>query len=211
MTDAAILSTGSYVPENTVHNETLDQFTKASQMLISQKTGVISRRHAGADQCTSDLALQAALRCLQRIDFSPGKLEAIMLSTSSPDRIQPATAVRLQHLLGAVNAFAFDINSVCSGSTYGIALSRALIRSGMCTNVLFVAAELYSKILNPKDFATFPYFGDGSFSHEPKKIKACLYPFFTPMAASTRPSAFREAAPCCPSTPCRMPKRPFFR
>jgi 3-oxoacyl-[acyl-carrier-protein] synthase-3 len=162
MTEAAILSTGSYVPENTVHNEALDQFTKASQLLISQKTGVISRRHAGADQCTSDLALQAALRCLQRIDFSPGKLDAIMLSTSSPDRIQPATAVRLQYLLGAVNAFAFDINSVCSGSTYGIALSRALIRSGTCTNVLFVAAELYSKILNPKDFATFPYFGDGS-------------------------------------------------
>ena len=162
MANAAIHSTGSYVPANTVHNEALDQFTKASQLLISQKTGVISRRHADPDQCTSDLALQAARRCLERGDFSPARLEAIILSTSSPDRIQPATAVRLQHLLGAVNAFAFDINSVCSGSTYGIALSHSLIRSGMCTNVLFVAAELYSKILNPKDFATFPYFGDGA-------------------------------------------------
>jgi 3-oxoacyl-[acyl-carrier-protein] synthase III len=162
MANAAIKATGSYVPENTIHNEALEQFPKTAQLLISQKTGVISRRHADPDQCTSDLALPAARRCLEKGDFAPGKVEAIILSTSSPDRIQPATAVRLQYLLEAVNAFAFDINSVCSGSTYGIALAQSLIRSGMCTNVLYVAAEIYSKILNPKDFATFPYFGDGS-------------------------------------------------
>jgi 3-oxoacyl-[acyl-carrier-protein] synthase III len=160
--NAAISATGGYVPENTVHNEALDQFPKAAQLLISQKTGVFSRRHAGPDQCTSDLALPAARRCLEKGDFPPEKVEAIILSTSSPDRIQPATAARLQHLLGAVNAFAFDINSVCSGSTFGIALAQSLIRSEFCTNVLYVAAEVYSKILNPKDFATFPYFGDGS-------------------------------------------------
>jgi 3-oxoacyl-[acyl-carrier-protein] synthase-3 len=162
MPNAAISATGSYVPENMVHNEALDQFPKAAQLLISQKTGVISRRHAAPDQCTSDLALPAARRCLEKSDFAPANVEAIILSTSSPDRIQPATAARLQHLLGAVNAFAFDINSVCSGSTYGIALAQALIRSETCSNVLYVAAEIYSKILNPKDFATFPYFGDGS-------------------------------------------------
>ncbi|MEJ2638669.1 MAG: ketoacyl-ACP synthase III [Desulfosarcinaceae bacterium] len=162
MVNAVIRATGSYVPENTLHNEALDQFPKTAQLLISQKTGVISRRHADAGQCTSDLALIAARRCLEAGDFAPRKVAAIIVSTSSPDRIQPATATRLQHLLGAVNAFAFDINSVCSGSTYGIALANALIRSGTCANVLFVAAEVYSKILNPRDFATFPYFGDGS-------------------------------------------------
>ncbi len=162
MANAAIKGTGSHVPANAVHNEALDQFPKAAQLLISQKTGVICRRHADWGQCTSDLALLAAQRCLEQSDFPPGRVEGIILATSSPDRIQPATAARLQHLLNAVNAFAFDINSVCSGSTYGIALSQSLIRSGACSNVLFVAAELYSKILNPKDFATFPYFGDGS-------------------------------------------------
>lgn len=162
MCNAAVKTTGSYVPEHNVHNEALDQFPKPAQLLISQKTGVFCRRHAGTDQCTSDLALAAAERCLKRIDFPPEKVEAIMLSTSSPDRIQPATAARLQHLLGAEKAFAFDINSVCSGSTYGIALAQSLIASKMCTNVLFIAAEVYSKILNPKDFSTFPYFGDGS-------------------------------------------------
>jgi 3-oxoacyl-[acyl-carrier-protein] synthase-3 len=68
----------------------------------------------------------------------------------------------VQHLIGASNAFAFDMNSVCSGSTYGIALSTAMIRSGQCENVLFIAAEVYSKILNKKDFSTYPFFGDGS-------------------------------------------------
>jgi 3-oxoacyl-[acyl-carrier-protein] synthase-3 len=68
----------------------------------------------------------------------------------------------VQYLLKATNAFAFDINSVCSGSTYGIALAQSFIRSGICANVLYVASEIYSKILNPKDFSTFPYFGDGA-------------------------------------------------
>jgi len=162
MPNAAIIGTGRYIPEGTIHNEALDQFPKTAQLIISQKTGVFCRHHAHRDQCTSDLAFKAAEKCLQRCDFSPQKVDAIILSTSSPDRIQPATATRLQHLLRATKAFAFDINSVCSGSTYGIALSQALIKSETCQNVLFVAAEIYSKILNPKDFATFPYFGDGA-------------------------------------------------
>lgn len=162
MPNAAIKATGSYVPDHTIHNEALDQFSNAARLLISQKTGVFCRHHAGSNQCTSDLAFQAARRCLKQADLSENKIEAIMLSTSSPDRLQPATATRLQHLLGAANAFAFDINSVCSGSAYGIAMAQALISSGMCTNVLFIAAEVYSKILNPKDFSTFPYFGDGA-------------------------------------------------
>jgi 3-oxoacyl-[acyl-carrier-protein] synthase-3 len=162
MPNAAIKGTGSYLPEGTIHNEALDQFSKTAKLIISQKTGVFCRHHASPEQCTSDIAFKAAEKCLQRSDFPPQKVEAIILSTSSPDRIQPATATRLQHLLKAVNAFAFDINSVCSGSTYGIALAQSLIRSGMCTNVLFVASEIYSKILDPKDFSTFPYFGDGA-------------------------------------------------
>jgi 3-oxoacyl-[acyl-carrier-protein] synthase-3 len=162
MYNAVIEATGSYIPEHTVHNEDLEQFPDLAKMLISQKTGVFCRRHAEYSQCTSDLALEAARRCLDRINFPANEVEAIVLSTSSPDRIQPATATRLQYLLGAGNAFAFDINSVCSGSTYGIALSNAIIRSGTCRNVLFTAAEAYSKILNPKDFSTYPYFGDGA-------------------------------------------------
>ena len=162
MYNAVIRSTGSYLPEHTIHNEQLDQFPKTAKMLISQKTGVFCRRHTQPDQCTSDLALEAAKLCLDRTDLQADQIEAIVLSTSSPDRILPATAARLQYLLAAHKAFAFDINAVCSGSTYGIALAQAMIRSGTCSNVLLVAAEAYSKFLNPKDFSTYPYFGDGA-------------------------------------------------
>jgi 3-oxoacyl-[acyl-carrier-protein] synthase-3 len=162
MPNAALKATGSYVPDQTIHNEALEQFSNAARLMISQKTGVFCRHHAASGQCTSDLALEAARRCLAQADLAENKVEAIMLSTSSPDRLQPATATRLQYLLGASNAFAFDINSVCSGSTYGIALAHSLIQSGLCSNLLFIAAEVYSKILNPKDFSTFPYFGDGA-------------------------------------------------
>ena len=76
--------------------------------------------------------------------------------------MQPPTATRTQAALGAPQAFAFDMNSVCAGSTYGICMADALIRSERFENILFIAAEMYSKILNPNDFGTAPYFGDGA-------------------------------------------------
>lgn len=162
MDRAAILSTGSYLPPTFLHNEELNQFPDTSKLMVSQKTGVFARRQAKSDQCTSDLAHEAARCCLTRIGFDATDIDGIIVSTSSPDRMQPATATRVQHLLGAEKAFAFDINSVCSGSTYGIALADAMVRSGLCRHLLFVAAEVYSRILNPKDFSTFPFFGDGA-------------------------------------------------
>lgn len=162
MRGCAIYSTGSYLPKNIIHNEDFEQFPETSKFIISQKTGVFSRRSADETECTSDLAVKAAGKCLDKIGFPAENIEGIIVSTSSPDRIQPATATRVQFLLGANKAFAFDINSVCSGSTYGIALATAMIRSGFNDNILFVASEVYSKILNKKDFSTYPFFGDGS-------------------------------------------------
>jgi 3-oxoacyl-[acyl-carrier-protein] synthase-3 len=162
MKGSAILSTGSYLPETFTHNEDLNQFPKSAKFLISQKTGVFARRYASEDECTSDLAVRAGHRCLEKIDFPADRVDGIIVSTSSPDRSQPATATRVQHLMGAEQAFAFDINSVCSGSTFGIAMADSLIKSGQCDNILFIASEVYSRILNKKDFSTYPYFGDGS-------------------------------------------------
>ena len=162
MKNAVICSTGSYLPENSVPNEKLTGFPPSSLGLIFEKTGILSRKRAPEEACTSDLAVEAARRCLQRIDFPVEKLQGIVLSTSSPDRMQPATATRVQYKLGAVNAFAFDINSVCSGSAFGICMGEALIKSGKYENILLVASEMYSKILYKKDFCTFPLFGDGA-------------------------------------------------
>jgi 3-oxoacyl-[acyl-carrier-protein] synthase III len=162
MQNAIVVSTGCYLPEKIVSNEDLTQFSPEAIPLIGRKTGVFYRRMASETECTSDLAIQAARQCLEKIHFPPDRLEGIILATSSPDRMQPATATRVQHVIGATEAFAFDVNSVCSGSTFGIALADALIKAGSCENVLLIAAEVYSKIMNPRDFSTYPFFGDGS-------------------------------------------------
>jgi len=162
MKNAVIFSTGSHLPESAVPNEELTQFPPSAIALIAQKTGVSSRRISSEDECTSDLAIKAARRCLEKVDFPVEHVQGIVLSTSSPDRIQPATATRVQYELGATNAFAFDINSVCSGSTFGICMADALITSGKFDNILFIASEMYSKILCKKDFCTFPFFGDAA-------------------------------------------------
>ncbi len=162
MKSAAVCSTGSYLPETIIPNEALTQFSPDARRLIGEKTGVLARRCASDDECTSDLAIKAALSCLQKAGVPPEEIEGIVVSTSSPDRMQPATATRVQHEIGAKKAFAFDINSVCSGGSFGIEVSDALIRSGKYENILLIAAEMYSRILNKKDFSTYPFFGDGA-------------------------------------------------
>ena len=157
-----IVSTGSYLPETVVSNEDLTQFPREALHLIGEKTGVFYRRIASDKECTSDLAAFAAMACLDKIHYPPEQVEGILLATSSPDRMQPATATRVQHMIGAKKAFAFDINSVCSGSTFGIAVADALIKAGQGNNILLIASEIYSRIMNRKDFSSYPFFGDGA-------------------------------------------------
>lgn len=159
---AKLVATGGCVPERVIQNADLTQFPSGALHLIEAKTGIKTRRHAAPDQCASDLAITAARMCLERAGLAPDRLDAIVLATSSPDRIQPATATRVQHGIGASRAFAFDINSVCSGAVYAICLADSLIRAGTCGSVLVIGAEVYSKFLNPSDFSTYPYFGDGA-------------------------------------------------
>jgi len=156
------VSTGSYLPCREISNIELTQFSTSRIPLIKEKTGIDSRRHAEKDEATSDLSWRAAQLCLESGSFSAADLDAIILATSTPDRIIPASATTVQAKLTAVNAFAFDINSVCSGAVYALDLADSMIKSGKCKNVLVIASDVYSRILNPKDFATYPYFGDGA-------------------------------------------------
>jgi 3-oxoacyl-[acyl-carrier-protein] synthase-3 len=158
-----IVSTGAYVPERVVANEDLTQFPASVLPLIREKTGIARRHYAADDQFTSDLAFEAARRCLERAQVSAADLDAILLATSSPDRVQPATATRVQDLLAARRAFAFDLNSVCSGAVFGLHIGDALIRGGESRYVLVIASELYSRsYINPKDFSTCASLGDGA-------------------------------------------------
>ncbi|MGA2147745.1 MAG: ketoacyl-ACP synthase III [Bryobacteraceae bacterium] len=157
-----VVATGHFLPEIEIRNADLTQFPPASIALIEEKTGVRARRHAPRSQCTSDLGALASRECLDRAGFDAANLDVLILATSSPDRIQPATATRVQHFIGATRAYAFDVNSVCSGGIYAMQLADALIRSESARSALVVASEVYSRFLNRMDFATYPYFGDGA-------------------------------------------------
>ena len=157
-----IISTGSFLPNNIIYNNELNNVSISLADLIEQKTGVKARRFADDSQSTSDLAILAAKSCLTKVNFDPKKLDGVIVATSSPDRIQPATATRVQYQLGACNAFAFDINSVCSGGVFALTVGDAYIKTGAYKNILIIASEIYSRYLDKTDFSTYPYFGDGA-------------------------------------------------
>jgi 3-oxoacyl-[acyl-carrier-protein] synthase III len=157
-----IVATGSYLPEKVVKNEDLKQFPASSLPLIATKTGVRERRHAAENQCTSDLAVEAARRCLSRAGIAASDLDGILLATSSPDQPMPATCSAVQAKLEAWQAFAVDVNAVCTGAIYALRMADAMIQAGQARRLLVVAAELYTRFLNPTDFSTYPYFGDGA-------------------------------------------------
>ena len=160
---ARILATAWYLPERVVPNEALTQFPASTLPLITEKTGISARRYAADDEYTSDLGAKAASVCLQRAAVSPDELDAIVLATSSPDRIQPATATRVQQLIGARRAYAFDVGAVCSGAVFALHVADSLIRSRAAARVLVIASELYSRShLNPRDFSTCACLGDGA-------------------------------------------------
>lgn len=157
-----ITATERYLPSRVIRNKDLTQFPANAIPLIAQKTGVLERRHAEPGEFTSDLAAKAGIAALVKAGMAPSDLEAIVLATSSPDRIQPATAARVQALMKACNACAFDVNSVCAGAVFAIAIADAFIQSGRFRNTLVIGSEIYSRMLNPQDFSTYPYFGDGA-------------------------------------------------
>lgn len=157
-----LVATGSYLPERVVRNEDLKQFPASSIPMIAAKTGVLQRRYAAQGECTSDLAVEAARRCLNRAGLAASDLDGILLATSSPDQPMPATCGIVQAKLEAWKAFAVDVNAVCTGAIYALRMADAMIRAGQARRLLVVAAELYTRFLNPTDFSTCPYFGDGA-------------------------------------------------
>lgn len=161
MMTAGIAGTAMYLPEQVVRNEDMVQFPARFRNTIADKAGIFARRHVAPGQVTSDLGAEAVQRLLEATGIQPGQVEALICATSSPDRLIPATATRIQEKTGLVNAFAFDVNSACSGGVYALRMAAALVADGV-KHVVVVAAEAYSRLMNPKDITTYTYFGDGA-------------------------------------------------
>ena len=157
-----ILATGGKVPERVVGNEFFSYLVEDADNWILSRTGIRERRFVSPEESTSDLATAAALDALQRGGIDPLEIDCILVGTSTADMILPSTACMVQKNIGAKNAFAFDMNAVCSSFVYAVDTADSFIKSGKYKKVLVIGADTYSKILDFDDQTTCPLFGDGA-------------------------------------------------
>ena len=157
-----IIGTGSYLPERVVSNREAASALRIDPKKVSRLTGIEERRWAAPTEASSDLALEAARQALQTAGLSASAVDAILLSTTSPDMAFPSTACHLQRKLGCGSVPAFDVSASCSGFLYGLSMADAMIRSGQVKTCLVVAAEVKSRSLDPADDDTVLLFGDGA-------------------------------------------------
>jgi 3-oxoacyl-[acyl-carrier-protein] synthase III len=162
MLQSEILGTGGHVPSRVIANGHFDYLVDDAESWIHSRTGIRERRFAAEGESTSDLATRAALLALENGGVDPQELDCIIVATSTPDMILPATACMVQKNIGADNAFAFDMNAVCSSFIYAVEVADNLIRSGKYRKVLLIGADTYSKILDMDDKGSAPLFGDGA-------------------------------------------------
>jgi 3-oxoacyl-[acyl-carrier-protein] synthase-3 len=157
-----VIGCGAYLPSRIVTNQELAQRVETSDEWITTRTG-IKQRHIAADgEMTSDLGLEAARRALASAGIAAQDVDCIVLATTTPDETFPATATRIQSRLGITGGFAFDVQAVCSGFVYALAVADNFIKLGQARTALVIGAETFSRILDWSDRGTCVLFGDGA-------------------------------------------------
>jgi 3-oxoacyl-[acyl-carrier-protein] synthase-3 len=162
-----IAGTGSYLPPRRLTNADLtaqlaEQGIETSDEWIVERTGIRARHFADDGVASSDLALVAARNALQAAGLQAADIDLIIVATSTPDMVFPSTAAILQHKLGVAGCAAFDVQAVCSGFIYALAVADSMIQTGAATRALVIGAEVFSRILDFKDRTTCVLFGDGA-------------------------------------------------
>lgn len=159
---SVILGCGSYLPSRVLSNDELARKVDTSNEWIVQRTGIRERRIAAPGELTSDLARKAATAALNDAGVDAQSIDLVLLATSTPDQTFPATAVTVQAGLGITHGAAFDMQAVCSGFVYGLAMADSLLKSGSFKRALVIGAETFSRILDWNDRTTCVLFGDGA-------------------------------------------------
>ena len=162
ITRSVVLGCGAFLPANVVTNDDLAKRIDTSDSWIVERTGIKRRHMAAEGEMTSDLAVAAATRALANAGVSVSELDLVIVATTTPDETFPATATRVQARLGMTRGAAFDIQAVCSGFIYALAVADNFIRCGQARTVLVIGAETMSRILDWSDRTTCVLFGDGA-------------------------------------------------
>jgi len=163
-----IIATGSYLPPRRVTNtELAEQLAlegiETSDEWIRTRSGIEARHYADPEVTSSDLAVAASIQALEAARLQPEQLDLIIVATSTPDMVFPSTACLVQRKLGVQNGCAaFDVQAVCSGFVYALAVADNAIRAGQAKRALVIGSEVFSRILDFKDRTTCVLFGDGA-------------------------------------------------
>jgi 3-oxoacyl-[acyl-carrier-protein] synthase-3 len=156
-----IVGTGSYVPDNVITNADLLRENGFDPEWIEQRSGIVERRRASANQATSDLCVEAAKRALAAAGLGPKDVDLLIIGTFTPDHFCPSTACLVQDRLGLACP-AFDLSAACSGFMYSLSTAAQYVATGNATTALALGADTNTRFMNPTDQRTYPLFGDGA-------------------------------------------------
>jgi len=160
---AAFRSIGAYTPEKILTNDDLAKMVDTSDEWITKRTGIKERRIAAENETTSDMAVKAAEKAIERSGLAKSDIDMIIMATISPDYFNmPSTATVVAHKMGLDKVPAFDISAACTGFVYILGIAKAFIESGMKKNILIVGSEKMSAITDYTDRGTCILFGDGA-------------------------------------------------
>jgi 3-oxoacyl-[acyl-carrier-protein] synthase III len=160
---AAITAVGGYVPDFVLSNKLLETMVDTNDEWITSRTGIKERRLLkGEGLGTSYLAIKAAENLFSRKNINPAEIDMVIVATTTADMPVASTAVYVATQIGAVNAFAYDLQAACSGFLYGMSTAAAYIQSGRYKKVLLIGADKMSSIIDYTDRATCIIFGDGA-------------------------------------------------
>ena len=159
---AKIIGIGSYLPKKVLSNNDLEKMVDTSDEWIMSRTGIKERRLAKEDEFTSDMGCEAAKTAIKDANVENSDIDCIIVATLTPDYIFPSTACLIQKKLNITDVPAFDLQAACSGYIYALSVAKSFIENGTYKNILVIAAEKLSSIVNYKDRATCILFGDGA-------------------------------------------------
>jgi 3-oxoacyl-[acyl-carrier-protein] synthase-3 len=162
VTYGRVRGTGSYLPERVLTNADLERIVDTSDAWIRERTGICERHIVADGESTIDLAERAAVHAIEAADMEVGDIDLVIVGTTTPDRIYPSTACRLQARLGVHGCPAFDVQAVCTGFIYALGVADKFIRTGSATRALVVGADTHSRLLDWSDRSTCVLFGDGA-------------------------------------------------
>lgn len=156
-----IIGSGSYTPPQILDNQDLSQMVDTSDEWIKSRTGMRKRHIASHNESLSKISAKASLNAIASAGLTPEDIDLIILATSTPDDLF-GSACKVQNLIGASNAVAFDLTAACSGFVFSLVTASQFIRTGVYQNVLVIGADILSRWVDWQDRSTCVLFGDGA-------------------------------------------------